>query len=288
VSSDSFVAIPGLDGATRTLLRAAIPDEGLRDRVIGYSDDLPAGAVVVAHGDDPRVAQLVTSAERRVVRYGFGSANDVRADDVHATALGTSFDYLVDGERHPVALRLLGEHQVVTALAALAAARELGIPPARSIAAIEAVPLAERWRMQALDGGDGITIINDASEASGDSTAAALKTLAQITPRDGRSIAVLGGVASPDESADDEHDRIGLLAVRLNIAQLVVVGPDALRIHASAGLQGSWDGESVFVPDADAAYDLLRGILQPGDVALVKSSESAGLRQLGDRLGGVS
>jgi UDP-N-acetylmuramoyl-tripeptide--D-alanyl-D-alanine ligase len=288
VTSGPLVAVAGLDVATTTLLRAAVPDDDLRDRVVDYSDDLPADTVVLVHGDDPRGAHLAASSGRRVVRFGLGSGHDVRADELHATAGGTSFEYLVDGERHPVALRLLGEHQVVTALAALAAAREVGIPSARAIAAIEAVPLAERWRMQSLDAGDGITIINDASDASGDSTAAALKALAQITPRDGRSVAVLGAVASAGESADEEHDRIGLLAVRLNIAQLVVVGPDALRIHASAGLQGSWDGESVFVADADAAYDLLRGILQPGDVALVKSSDAAGLRHLGDRLGGVS
>jgi UDP-N-acetylmuramoyl-tripeptide--D-alanyl-D-alanine ligase len=54
-----------------------------------------------------------------------------------------------------------------------------------------------------------------------------------------------------------------------------------------AGLEGSWDGESVLVPDADAAYDLLREELRSGDVVLVKSSKSAGLRFLGDRLGGV-
>jgi UDP-N-acetylmuramoyl-tripeptide--D-alanyl-D-alanine ligase len=249
--------------------------------------DLPATAVALLHGDDPRVAEMAGMTSARVVRFGLGAGNDVRADDVHATAAGTAFDYLADGERHPVTLRILGEHHVANALAALGAAREFGIPAARAIAAIEAVPMAERWRMQVLDGGDGVTIINDAYNASPDSTAAALKTLAQITPPEGRSIAVLGEMAELGEFAAEEHDRVGLLAVRLNIAQLVVVGERAKRIHAAAGLEGSWDGESVFVEDADAAYAFLRGHLRPGDVVLVKSSKSAGLRFLGDRLGGV-
>ena len=248
--------------------------------------DLPSDAVALLHGDDPRVAEMAGMTAARVVRFGLGQDNDVRADDVQATASGTRFDYLADGERLPVALRILGEHHVTNALAALASARELGIPAARAIAAIDAVPRAERWRMEVLERGDGVTVINDAYNASPDSTAAALKTLAQITRGGpGRSIAVLGEMAELGEYAQEEHDRIGRLVVRLNIAQLVVVGERARHIHAAAGLEGSWDGESVLVADAEAAYDLLRGQLRPGDVVLVKSSKSAGLRFLGDRLG---
>ena len=99
-----------------------------------------------------------------------------------------------------------------------------------------------------------------------------------------RSLAVLGEMAELGEYAREEHDRIGRLAVRLDIRQLVVVGDAARHIHAAAGLEGSWDGESVFVPDADAAYDVLREVVRPGDIVLVKSSNSAGLRLLGDRL----
>jgi UDP-N-acetylmuramoyl-tripeptide--D-alanyl-D-alanine ligase len=251
--------------------------------------ELPPDAVALLHGDDPRVDEMAGMTRARVVRFGVGEANDVRADDVQATATGTTFDYLADGGRHPVALRILGEHHVTNALAALAAARELGIPSDRAIAAIEGVPRAERWRMEVLEPGNGITVINDAYNASPDSTAAALKTLAQITRgAPGRSIAVLGEMAELGEYAQEEHDRLGRLVVRLNISQLVVVGERARHIHAAAGLEGSWDGESVFVADAEAAYDLLRGELRAGDVVLVKSSKSAGLRFLGDRLGGVS
>jgi len=65
------------------------------------------------------------------------------------------------------------------------------------------------------------------------------------------------------------------------------VGEGARHIHAAAGLEGSWDGESMLVPDQDAAYDVLREQLRPGDIVLVKSSNSAGLRLLGDRIAGA-
>jgi UDP-N-acetylmuramoyl-tripeptide--D-alanyl-D-alanine ligase len=135
---------------------------------------------------------------------------------------------------------------------------------------------------------DGVVVINDAYNASPDSMSAALKTLAQIVTPGQRSVAVLGHMAELGEFADEEHDRIGRLVVRLNIRKLVVVGHDARHIHNAAGLEGSWDGESVLVGSADEAYDLLRDELRNGDVVLVKSSNSAGLRLLGDRIAGVA
>lgn len=248
---------------------------------------LPAEAAAVLNVDDFRVAAMRELTAARVVGFGVAPEAEVRAEDVRGAADGTRFTLVVDGARHEVAMRILGEHHVYNALAALAVAREFGVPVERAIAAIGAVPRAERWRMEVLQPGGGVTVINDAYNASPDSTAAALKTLAQITGQGQRSVAVLGEMAELGEFADEEHDRLGRLAVRLNVQKLVVVGQGARHIHNAAGLEGSWGGESVLVDDVDQAYDVLRAELRAGDVVLVKSSKSAGLRFLGDRLGGV-
>lgn len=249
--------------------------------------DLPPTAVALLNIDDPRVIAMRALTPARVVTFGMSEGADLRADDVTTSISGTHFTLVADGARMPVTLRILGEHHVFNALAALGVAREFGVHLGRAIAAIEAVPRAERWRMELLDAGNGVTVINDAYNASPDSMAAALRTLAQVTPEGGRSVAVLGEMAELGEYATDEHDAIGRLAVRLNVGQLVVVGEAARRIHLAAAHEGSWDGESVFVPDPDAAYALLREQLRPGDVVLVKSSKSANLRFLGDRLAGL-
>jgi UDP-N-acetylmuramoyl-tripeptide--D-alanyl-D-alanine ligase len=248
--------------------------------------DLPTTSIAVLNRDDSRVAAMADQTAARVVWFGQGPDADVRAQDIVATADGTAFTLVADGTSHAVRLRILGEHHVSNALATLAVTRELGIPVERAIAAIEAVPRAERWRMELLHRDDGVIVINDAYNASPDSTAAAMKTLAQIVTPGQRSVAVLGEMAELGEFAEEEHDRLGRLAVRLNIGKLIVVGERARHIHLAAGLEGSWDGESVLVPDVDAAYDLLREELRPGDVVLVKSSKSAGLRFLGDRIAG--
>jgi UDP-N-acetylmuramoyl-tripeptide--D-alanyl-D-alanine ligase len=250
--------------------------------------DLPETAVALLNADDPRVAQMAELTAAEVHWFGLSESADVRAEDIEATVSGTRFVLVADGNRIPVQLRILGEHHVFNALAALAAARELGVDLVEAVAAIEAVPRAERWRMEMLKSASGAVIINDAYNASPDSMAAALKTLAQLRTPESRSIAVLGEMAELGEYSDEEHDRIGRLVVRLNIQKLIVVGHGARHIHNAAGLEGSWDGESVLVETAEEAYDLLQDDLGEGDIVLIKSSKSANLRFLGDRLGGVT
>ncbi len=246
-----------------------------------------AGGLAILNADDARVAAMAPIARENdlAVRwFGRGADADVRADDVEVTASGTRFTVTADGVTLPVRLRVLGEHHVGNALAAIAAATALGVSLADAVARLETVELAERWRMQPL-GSERVRIINDAYNASPDSMAAALRTLAQIVEPGQRTVAVLGAMSELGEYAEEEHDRVGLLAVRLGIQRIVVVGPDARRMFLEAVAQGSWDDEAVFFETADAAYDYLVGELRDGDRVLVKSSNSAGLRFLGDRLG---
>jgi UDP-N-acetylmuramoyl-tripeptide--D-alanyl-D-alanine ligase len=262
--------------------------EGTQKAKAELVTDLPATSVALLNADDPRVVEMAAMTDARVRWFGQSSRADVAARDIDATVGGTSFTLAAAGEERRVALRILGEHHVMNALAATAVALEFGLALDEVVPVLEEVTRAERWRMEVLDPGTGWVVINDAYNASPDSTAAALKTLAQIAGPEQRTIAVLGEMAELGEHAAEEHDRIGRLAVRLDIRQLVVVGDRARGIHLAAGLEGSWDGESVAVGDVDEAYDVVSALLRPGDVVLVKSSNSAGLRFLGDRLGGVT
>ena len=254
--------------------------------------DLLPTDVAILNLDDPRVASMADKTVARILWFGLDARADVRATGVVSTARGTSFTLVLppqdggsDTVERPVNFRVLGEHHVMNALAAAAAAHTLGVGIDDIVSALESVQRAERWRMEVMGGARGVTIINDAYNASPDSMAAALKTLAQIAGPGERTVAVLGEMSELGEFSGEEHDRIGLLAVRLNIGQLVVVGPAARRMHISTINEGSWDGESLYFDTPDAAYEHLASALQPGDTVLVKSSNSAGLRFLGDRLG---
>ncbi|MGV8876174.1 MAG: UDP-N-acetylmuramoyl-tripeptide--D-alanyl-D-alanine ligase [Rhodoglobus sp.] len=245
-------------------------------------------ATAVLNWDDGRVKAMAAQTNASVKFFGLDSGADVWADEIETSVRGTAFDLHIGDRVIPVALRILGEHHVTNALAAITAAEALGIDPQRAVAALESIERAERWRMELLEAPGGVTIINDAYNASPDSMAAALKTLVQVAGPQNRSVAVLGEIAELGDYANEEHDRIGRLIVRLNVQKLIVVGHAARHIHNAAGLEGSWDGESMLVDTVEEAYAVLRDELRSGDIVLVKSSNSAGLRHLGDRLAQVS
>jgi len=226
------------------------------------------------------------SSAGTLVTFGLSPAADVRADDVDVSIDGTTFSLRARGEVRRVSLRVLGEHLATSALAAIAVALAHGVTLDNAVEALESLRGAGPGRMERIDRSDGVTIIDDAAGSEPQSTAAALKALAQVGIAR-RTVAVLGEL-TVDGDGDDHaaaHDRIGRLIVRLNVKKLVVVGHDARHIHNAAGLEGSWDGESVLVDTVDEAYDLLREELQPEDVVLVKASKHAGFSTLAHRLG---
>lgn len=151
-----------------------------------------------------------------------------------------------------------------------------------------------------LDWHAGVTVIDDAYNANPDSMRAGLQALAWIAHQPEatrRSWAVLGEMAELGEDAIAEHDRIGRLAVRLDVSRLVVVGTgrSISAMHHGAVLEGAWgsgeatadhgaDRTAVNVADGDAALALLRAELRPGDVVLVKASNAAGLGAVADAL----
>ncbi|WIB69487.1 UDP-N-acetylmuramoyl-tripeptide--D-alanyl-D-alanine ligase [Curtobacterium sp. MCBD17_026] len=268
--------------------------------------DLPASVTALLNVDDDRVASMRDLTAAHVVGFGTSADADYRITGIETDRSGTRFTLTAppartEGERPTdanlsggpdhvdVRLAILGEHHAMNASAALTVAHLWGVPLADGAAALASMTRAERWRMELLQGGpEGVTVINDAYNASPDSTAAALRTLAQIVRPGERTVAVLGEMAELGEFSVEEHDRIGRLVVRLGIGQLVVVGRGAMPIHQAATLEGSWDGESVYIEDVDDAVRAMQEMLRPGDVVLVKSSKSAELRFLGDRLGGVT
>ena len=246
--------------------------------------------VAILNADDPRVSAMASRTRARVVTFGEAANADVRAEDVRVGADGRAAFTLFwrDGtgpHRAPVALRLVGEHQVSNALGAAAVALELGLDGERVAEVLSAAEPDSRWRMEVRERPDGVTVVNDAYNANPESVRAALKTMATMArSRPGaRSFAVLGEMKEIGDAAASavEHDGIGRLAVRLNISRTVAVGAGAAAVHSGASMEGSYDGESIAVADADAALEYLRGAgLRSGDVVLVKASRSVGLEKL--------
>ncbi|MBM7804789.1 UDP-N-acetylmuramoyl-tripeptide--D-alanyl-D-alanine ligase [Geodermatophilus bullaregiensis] len=245
---------------------------------------LPEPGTAVLNADDPRVAGMAPRTRARVVTTGRSAGADVRATAVTLDdAARARFTLVARGpagvEEHPVALQVVGEHQVANALSAAGAALAAGLTPAAVAAALSAAQPRSRWRMEVTRRADGVTVVNDAYNANPESMRAALAALAGLAGT--RRVAVLGGMAELGPDAVPEHERLGRDAVAAGVDLVVAVGPDAVGIATGATAAGAREGEGVVsVPDRVAARELLSEVLVPGDVVLVKASRSHGLELL--------
>jgi UDP-N-acetylmuramoyl-tripeptide--D-alanyl-D-alanine ligase len=284
---------PPTIGAVLNVGSAHLGEFGSRETIAKAKGELvealPADGVAVLNADDPLVAGMAGRTAAKVVFVGAAPEAAVRAVDVVTDAEARArFRLVTPKGEADVALGLHGEHHVGNALTAAAVALELGMDLADVVQGLtEARPVSKR-RMEVTTRPDGVTVINDAYNANPESVRAALKSLATMARGGGgeprRSWAVLGVMAELGDDAIAVHDEIGRLAVRLDVNRLVVVGEQARPMHQGAHLEGSWGEESVLVPDVDAAVALLRDELRPGDVVLVKASNSVGLWRVAEAL----
>ncbi len=245
---------------------------------------LPATGFAILNADDPIVSRMAEQTRAQVIQVGRSARADVRALDVSLDQQARASFTLVTGQGSaPVALGLHGEHHVGNALAVAAVALAVGMPLAAVATALGGARPLSRWRMEVHRRADGVTIVNDAYNANPDSMRAALEALATMGEGQ-RTWAVLGEMRELGPESVTEHDSLGRLAARLHVSRVVAVGEGAQPIDSGARHEGLSGEESTWVGDTEAAYELLRRQLAPGDVVLVKSSHDAGLRLLGDRL----
>jgi UDP-N-acetylmuramoyl-tripeptide--D-alanyl-D-alanine ligase len=269
---------------------AHLGEFGSRERIALAKGELVEAArtAVVLSADDPLVLAMAARTARPVRTFGTGADADVRAEGLDLDDDGRASFRLVAAEGSgDVVLRLHGEHQAANALATAAALLAAGVTDdvPRVAELLSRAEPQSRWRMEVRERPDGVTVVNDAYNANPESMRAALKTLAVMSRgKSRRTVAVLGPMAELGEDAREAHMELGRFAVRLDLGQLVVVGPDAGGIHAGAVLEGSWGDESVHVDDVEQAVALLRAELAPGDVVLVKASRSAGLERIAEAL----
>jgi UDP-N-acetylmuramoyl-tripeptide--D-alanyl-D-alanine ligase len=300
IAALAAIAPPAI-GVVLNVGTAHLGEFGSREAIAKTKAELPQAVprsgVVVLDVDDPAVAAMATVTAARVVRVSRHSHTDAGPADVWAGpvtldelarpqfTLHSGADSVVE-----VSLAVHGDHQVSNALCAAAVALECGATTEQVANALVGAGPVSGHRMRVSTRTDGVTVIDDAYNANPDSMRAGLQALAWISSSRGagrrRSWAVLGEMAELGEDAISEHDRIGRLAVRLDVSRLIVVGigRSMSAMHHGAVMEGSWGGEAAIVADADAALTLLRAELRPGDVVLVKASNAAGLGALADSL----
>ncbi len=237
--------------------------------------NIPAAGHVVLNANDaytPRIARL---CQATVLTAGLG-AGDISAHDLSTTATGTRFTLDFAGSRQSVTLPVLGRHMVGNAALAAAMGFAMGLAPEQIAHALSAATVSGgRLQCRQLN---GIQFIDDSYNANPDSMLAGLRTLAE-TPAP-RRFAVLGAMGELGHHALSGHEQVGQSAASLPLAGLFTVGsPLAESIGQAAQAQAPRFPIRHF-PDHASCADHLRGLLQPGDVVLLKGSRSATIEKV--------
>lgn len=242
---------------------------------------LPAAGRLFINGDCVWTPVIVQRATAGVVTVGLASGRDWRGSNVRVGEDGVRFDVQsptmeYSGEYR---LRLLGRHQVPNALLALAAGAELGVTPEEARRGLAVCP-PPKMRLQLWESG-GVRVLDDAYNANADSMLAALQTLHDF-PCAGRRVAILGDMAELGEHTAPAHREIGRRSAELGIQRLVAVGRFARETTQAAQAAGLAD--VIDFADVTSAAGAVCGLVQSGDVVLLKASRATGLEKLGEAL----
>src|SRR6266567_830164 len=165
---------------------------------------LPAGGKLFLDGDSEWAPVIARRSRAGVVRVGFGELNDWRAGPVSTTETGVSFSVFTPRREFAgeYELQLLGRHQALNALLALAVAADLGLSPHEARRGLAECKPA-KMRLQFWEA-HGVRVLDDAYNANADSMLVALQALRDL-PCAGRRIAVLGDMAELGEQAAAAH-----------------------------------------------------------------------------------
>jgi UDP-N-acetylmuramoyl-tripeptide--D-alanyl-D-alanine ligase len=186
-------------------------------------------------------------------------------------AEGPALTIVAEGDRLGVEVPFTQPHLRLDLLAAVAAARAVGV---RAVGRVDVAPSPGRGARNTTEA--GVTVIDDCYNANPMSMRAALDDLAG---HEGRRVAVLGDMLElgPDERRF--HEEVGAHAATRGVDVLVTVGPRA------AAMAGSFSGEAHAALDAAGAAALVPGLLRPGDAVLVKASRGVGLEAVCEAIG---
>ncbi|MFL5817160.1 MAG: UDP-N-acetylmuramoyl-tripeptide--D-alanyl-D-alanine ligase [Conexibacter sp.] len=286
--TEALVLEMGMRGAGQIaeLAQIAEPDVGVIVNVGPAHLELLGSIEAIAAAKAELITDLRDGATA-VIPAGEPLLDPHRRDDIATVTFGPGGDVTLtrqdpdgaveidaQGERISLKLDFRQAHLRGNLLAAVAAARAIGVRPAGAVTVAFSGRRGERTRLA-----NGVTVIDDCYNANPMSMRAALDDLA-ATAGEGRRVAVLGDMLELGPEEARFHAEIGAHAAALGVELLVAVGP---RSRAIADAFGT-NGEAQVVADAAQAAVLAPKLVRSGDTVLVKASRGVGLERVTEAL----
>lgn len=244
-------------------------------------DGLAEDGVLVLNASDSNFPQWRARAgKKRVVTFAVQLNDSTVNSDYMACNIsthdGVSSQFFLCTPKGEIAidLDLLGTHNVANAVAAAAAAIELGAGLSdvqEGLSLVSAVP----GRLARLKGLSGSSVIDDSYNASPSSFQAAINVLSHQV---GRRILIMGDMGELGEKAEDEHRHVGEYASLSELDDLWAVGPMSRNAVLAFGAAARhFDSQDELVKHAKKE-------LKEGVVVLIKGSRSAAMDEVVKKL----
>ncbi len=236
-------------------------------------ESLPTNGTAILNADDEYVSQFGRNFKGKVVMFGTRAGADVRAENIRSNgSSGTEFDVVIGSSRDHAQLPLVGEHNVLNALAAVAVGVERGLKPSEAVRALAALVATEK-RGQVLQV-DNVTVINDCYNSNPKALKAMVDALAGMPGK--RHVVVAGEMLELGPAGEEMHRDAGRYIAGRKIDVLLGVrglAQAAVEAAKQAGIRAE------FVGSAEEAGEWLRREAREGDAVLLKASRGVKLEK---------
>lgn len=258
---------------------AHLLDLGSREAIAEAKLEITAGlkenGVLIYHGDEPLLNDKLENAMIKTHTFGRTATNDIYAEQIETVGTGTVFKTNLFNDE--LELPILGNHNVLNAMAAILAAREFNVSVEQIKAGLMQLKVTN-MRMEMLEGKNGEKIINDAYNASPTSMKAAIELVSSLTGFR-HKVLVLGDMLELGEEEVQYHERIGESISKKDIDCVFTFGK--LGKHIAIGAQKAIGEENVRAyDDKDALVEELRQYVGKDDLVLVKASRGMKLEEV--------
>ncbi len=183
-----------------------------------------AGKPLVLNIDDTRLARIPNYYTSTLITYGKKEEANFKFSDIVIGENGTDFTLLSNGNRYPVHINTYGEGLVYDAVAAIAAANNLGLSIEQCVAGIKNFS-PNNGRFENVDLGNGNVLVNDAYNANPASMEMSLKTFNELYAKNKYfRVVILGDMKELGDVTAAEHQRIGMLTKELGFNNAYYLG----------------------------------------------------------------
>jgi len=275
ISLLSHIARP--DAAIITNIgEAHIEELGSRENIsiakFEITDGLTEQGIFVYPGEEPLLKDKAATLDKELITFGESPENDYYPLSLGIEATGMVFR--LKGAPKPIQLPILGKHNVMNTLAAIAVARHFGMDFHEIQTGLSSLEMS-KMRMEISKLESGLTLINDAYNSSPTSVKATLDLLNSLTGY-GKKIVVLADMLELGENAAAYHTEVGAAIDPAKIQAVFTFGPLANAYLAAASKVGD---TRTFEDKAELAQ-ALQELSTSGDIALIKGSRGMKLEDI--------